>query len=216
MKRIGSYLITGICCLLIGIIICLVIFISLGSQNPFSKKLINEEKTVNVIVMQEELRDLGFLVTEEYLCTVVEDSEDHLTDYWGNAIWGTGNRVIVSYDVTVSAGVNFEEVEVKFNEHSHKITITIPHSELFETPNIDLESQHVYLEEHGAFSPRNDSDDFNDMLSDISETALERAEERNIYERADNNAVEMITNLVTSSIAGVEDFEDYTVEVKFK
>ncbi|MCQ2515432.1 MAG: DUF4230 domain-containing protein [Saccharofermentans sp.] len=214
MKKIRSTLIIALICLLVGVIITLSIILAVKSAQAKAEALLNEETSVNVILMEEQLRETGFLVTEEYLVTLIQDNEQHIDDWNGNPIWGTSSRVVFSYDALVRAGVNFENVEVRVNDRRNTITIYIPDAEIYGDPSIDPESYHLYVDDFGIFSSGFSVNDFNDMLGNLQDEAKNRANEVGIIDRANVNAETMITNMVQSIISGIEEYNGYQVVIE--
>ncbi len=215
MKKLRSTLTIIVICLLLGVVITLSIILAVKSAQARQASLISQQTTVNYILMEEELRETGFLVTEEYMVTLVQDNEQHTNDYWGNPIWGTSSRAVFSYDALVSAGVNFEDVHVRVNDRRNVITIYIPEAEIYGDPSVDPTSFHSYIDESGFFSSGFNMDDFNSMLENLQAEAKVRAFQLGILDRANDNAEVMITNMVQSIISGVEEYEGYEVVVEF-
>lgn len=215
-RSIGSTFILIVICLLVGVIITLSIILAVKSSQARQAALISEQTTVNYILMEEELRETGFLVTEEYMVTLIQDNEQHTNDYWGNPIWGTSSRAVFSYDALVRAGVNFENVNVRVNDRRNTITIYIPDAEIYGDPSVDPTSFHSYVDESGVFSTGFNMDDFNNMLGNLQDEAKVRAYQLGILDRANENAETMVTNMVQSIISGVEDYEGYQVVVEFQ
>lgn len=214
-KKFTSILITAVICLLVGVIITLSIIIGINNHAN-DRELLNEESTINVVLMEEQLRDAGFLVTEEYLVTLIQDNEQHESDWWGNEVWWTSSRVVFSYDALVRAGVDFANVEVRVDEHRRTITIYIPEAQIYGVPEIDPDSYQLYLDESDLFSTGFNMDDFNTMLGTLQEEAKIRAAQVGILDRANENAINMVTNMLDGIICGVDEYNDYQVNVEFQ
>lgn len=216
MKKINSTLVISLICLLAGVVITLSILLGIKSAQANRAALSNEATTVNVILIEEEIRETGFLVTEEYMVTLIQDNEQHANDYWGNSIWGTSSRAVFSYDALVRAGVNFEDIQIRVNDRHRVVTIYIPDAELYGDPIVDPDSFHLYVDESDIFSTGFNMDDFNTMLGSLRDEAKVRAYQLGILNRANENAETMVTNMVQSIISGVEDYEGYQVVVEFQ
>ena len=213
VKKIAIGIAVGLLAIVLVVAISFIAFVNLvknGSMpgvNPISR-----EGSQRVIVIEEELRNMGFLVTQEYLATIVNDEEDH-NEIFGQSIVGTSRRVIFSYDVEVSAGINFEQITVTVDEDGKQILVMLPYAEIYGIPSIDTDSFEKYLDEAGIFTSGFDIEDHNDMIEDIQDQAVDRAIEVGIIDRANENARELVNNLVYGMLQGIEGYEDYSIVV---
>lgn len=172
-----------------------------------------EVSTQNIVVMKEEMHNLGFLVTQDYLATILYDEEDH-QELLGVAVAGTSSRVIFSYDVDVSAGVDCEQIDIAVDDDDQVITVTIPYAQIYGIPSLDPDSFECYLDTSGIFSSGFNLADHNDMNEDIIELAIERAEENGIIDKANENASTLIYNMIYGMTSSMPGYEDYTVVVE--
>lgn len=215
MKAFKKFLIIlGISILAIILVVGLSLFafIRLLKSGNMPFNLITTTSTDRTIIIEEELHNMGFLVTQEYCATIIKDFAD-ASEFFGVSIPGTSRRAIFSYDVDVSAGVDFEDINVTIDDFNHEIAIALPAAQLYGEPVMSTDSFECYLDETGLFVSGFNLEDHNDMIDDILDSAEDRAIEIGILDKANENAREIVTNLVYGMIQGIEEYENYDVIV---
>ncbi len=147
--------------------------------------------TVNVETIQDGLQNMGTLITQEYYFTQVETytKEKNLLGFIPSS-----SEIAYSYDGTVTAGVDFEKIEVSKDEAAKTIFVNIPDSEI-QTVSIDKNTFKVYSEKDSLWNPMK-LEDYNVSLTEFEEAAKKKALESGIIERSDEQAKALIGNFI--------------------
>ena len=168
------------------------------------------EKEITSDIIEDGLRDMGFLITEEYYFTEVIGYSKVKKLFNLIKLGFTESYYIASYDGVLEAGIDFTEVKVEKNDYDKSIIVTIPKA-VIHSISIDPESFKLYDEKHGVGNPIS-ATEYNDSLIELEETAKEKALERGILKEADKNAKAIITNFVSS----LGTLSDYRVRINTK
>lgn len=167
--------------------------------------LVETEKTISVQVIKDGLRDMGFLVTEEYFFTELINYSSVKKLFKSIDLKITETNYLASYDGVVSAGVDFTKIEVDMDEEAKTIQVTIPKAMIYSTA-IDEDSFELLSEKNGLGNPVSAAD-FNNSLTELKSNANEKAVSRGTLERADENAKNIISNFISSLV----DTDEYAV-----
>ena len=177
--------------------------VSSGGKKLFDNvEIVKEEVTFDIQTVQDGLKNMGTLVTQEYYFTQVEE----YTNTKEALFLKSTAKFTFSYDGLVTAGIKCDDIQVTKDDEAHKITIAIPASEL-QNVEIDTESFKVYEEKNGVWN-KTDLSMYNEALDHYIKTAKEKALEKGILEKADENARRIIENFVNSLV----DTSEYTIE----
>ena len=87
---------------------------------------------------------------------------------------------------------------VEEDEDTGKITITIPDA-IITSNEVDTSTFEVYDENSNIFNPIKVTD-INESIDDIKASALEKAKEKGILEKAKENAKALVENFVSSIV----------------
>lgn len=175
------------------------------------EKLVEVEKQIGADVIQDGLRDMGVLITEEYYFTeVVSFSSVKKLFKTDISLKFTETNYLASYDGVVTAGLDFGAITVEKDEEKHRIRVQLPASEI-RNIDIDPESFTLYSERSGLGNPLSAAD-FNTSLVELEELARSKAVERGVLERADEHARALISNF----IGGLVDLSDYSLDIVSK
>lgn len=166
--------------------------------------LFQVESSISAEVIQEQLQDVGSLITEEYYFTEVV-SYSSVKKLWKIELGITESAFLASYDGVVTAGIDFTAIQVEKDEEKKQITVTMPEAEVLNV-DIDPESLQLYSEKTGFHNPIS-VEDYNASLVTLEEQAREKALDRGLLERANTNAEQ----LVRQFIGGLIDTSEYTV-----
>ena len=160
------------------------------------EKIVEVEKEITATTIQDGLRDMGFLVTEEYYFTQVigYSSVKKLFDLVELGI--TESRYLVSYDGVVTAGIDFSGIRVKKDTDAGILTVTLPRARI-RNVDIDMDSFELYTEKEGLGNPISVAD-YNQSLQELKKNAQDRALDRGILDKAEENAVRVVENFVRS------------------
>ena len=162
-------------------------------RDRFVEKLVEVEKEVTVEEISAGLRDMGVLVTEEYCFTDVV-SYSSIKKLFSIELGITESSYLASYDGVVTAGVDFTGITVEKDEDAGIVTVTLPAAEI-RSVDIDPASFCLYSEKTGLGNPISVTD-FNDSVVELESAAREKALERGILERSDENARKLVRNFV--------------------
>ena len=158
------------------------------------KKFITVEKKITAEVIEDGLRDMGTLLTEEYYFTEVTGFSSVKKLFNTIDLKFTESSYLVSYDGVITAGIDFDAIRVEKDEEAGKITIHMPPAEI-QSVMIDLDSFTLYSEKAGMGNPVSVTD-FNASLTELENTAKETALERGLLDRAEENAETVVRNFV--------------------
>ena len=159
------------------------------------EKLVTVEKEITADILRDGLRDMGLLVTDEYYFTEVV-SYSSTKKLWNIDLPLTESSYLISYDGVVSAGVDLTQASVKKDAEQKRVTVVLPAAAI-QYVDIDLESFMLYGEKQGIAN-RISAADFNESLVELEQTAREKAVERGLLTRADENARSIVRNFVGS------------------
>ncbi len=161
------------------------------------EKIIEVEKEITAEIIEDELKDVGLLITEEYYFTEVVSYTSNKT-LWHFDIPFTESAYLASYEGVVTAGVDFSMIGVQKNDETSSIVVSIPAAVILNV-DIDPESFILYEEKTGLGNPVSVRD-FNDSLVELENTARLKARERGVLDQADENARRMIRSLITGLV----------------
>ena len=161
----------------------------------------DEIVTINTQIIEDGLKDMGVLITEEYYFTQVEEYSSSKKVL----IFDSKSSFTYSYDGTVSAGIDCNNVKIAKDDEAKTVTITIPKADIVSV-NIDKESFKIYEEKEGLWN-KTGINDFNDSLIEFENAAKAKALEKGIIDKADEGAKKLIASFVDSLI----DSDEYTV-----
>ncbi len=159
--------------------------------------VVETEKVITAEIVEDGLRDMGKLVTEEYYFTEVvsfSSIKNYLSIDWKI----TESSFLASYDGVIHAGVDFTRIGVEKDEQGKTVTIRLPAAEIL-TIDIDPESLTVYSEKNGLGN-RITLEDYSSALQELEANASEKALEKGMLERADQNAEKLIRSFVASLV----------------
>lgn len=168
------------------------------------EKIITVEKEISSEVLQDGVRELGLLVTDEYYFTEVV-SYSSIKKLWKIDLGITESSYLASYDGVVRAGVDLSDASIEKNDVQKRITVTLPAAEITSI-DIDPETFQLYSEKAGLGNPIS-AEDFNNSLVELEATARDKALERGLLDRADENAKALVRNV----IAALCDLNEYSL-----
>lgn len=171
------------------------------------EKIVEVEKTVTVETLEQGLNDMGVLITEEYYFTDLMSFSSIKrflkTDY---VLPFTESSYLVSYDGAVNAGLDLGAARIEKDDDQMRITVHIPKASI-QTVNIDLNSFQLREEKNGIGN-RLSVQDFNTSLQELEDGARQKALERGLLDKADENARAVITRFIGSLV----DLSAYALE----
>lgn len=166
----------------------------------------NVKITVNVETIKDGLNNMGTLITQEYyfsqIATYTKDKK--ILNFINSTAGFT-----YSYDGSVTAGIDFEKVEIKKDEDAKMIIVELPHSSI-QTVNIDTSTFKVYSEKESLWN-KIKLEDYNLSLGEFEEAAKKKALDNGILDKSDEQAKTLIVNFIQN----FPNVSDYGIEVKF-
>lgn len=170
------------------------------------EKIVRTEKVITAETIQDGLRDMGFLLTEEYYFTEVVSysSIKKFVIEWSF----TESSYLASYDGVVAAGIDCSRITVEKDDENKTILISVPKAQA-RPADIDPNSLVVYSEKEGAGNHIS-IEDYNNSLIELEKAAEKKAVERGVLDRANANAERMIRSFVGSLV----DLSSYTLTIQ--
>lgn len=166
-----------------------------------------ENETVPVITsttIKDQLSGMSELVTQEYTYRNADRRESSETWIFGWTRPFSSKSILITYDGTIKAGIDFSMIDVSVDEDEYVITIDVPDSEI--TDNyIDQGSIQVLEVKNGLFNEVT-FDNYNEFVSDQKEVMREKAIEHGILEKANEEAANLVKNFI-SVIPGIENYQ---------
>lgn len=163
------------------------------------------EKEITTDIMEEGLRDMGFLVTENYWFKEVTTIDSTKTVLW---VMKANSKVIMGYEGELLAGVDFGQITVSKDEAGKKLIVNMPEAKILAC-DLDLESFELYEEDVSRWNMIS-AKDYNGSLKELEECAEERALDRGILEKAADQA----EVLIRSFIEGLTGSGTYSIEFR--
>lgn len=162
--------------------------------------LVKEEETVVLETVQDALKAMGELTTEEYAFTEVI-TYSNLKQFLGIDLPWTETNYIASYDGVIHAGIDFTAIKVAGEQRDDGVhlTVTLPKAKIQST-EIDPNSFVLYSEKTGLGNPLSASD-FNQSLTELERDAQKNAIDKGVLDRADEQARLLIERFIQSVLA---------------
>ena len=161
------------------------------------EKLVEIEKEVTIEEIRAGLSDMGVLLTEEYCFTDVV-SFSSVKKLFNLELGITESSYLATYDGVVAAGVDFTAIRLSRDETQNRITVTVPKAQILYI-DIDPQSFRLHSEKAGVGNPVSAAD-FNDSLVELEQTARQKALDRGILDKADENARRIIRTFVSGLV----------------
>lgn len=171
------------------------------------EKLVEVEKTITSQILQDGLRDMGVLITQEYYFTEVIQSSS-VKQFLKMDIPLTQTSYLATYDGVITAGIDLTQVRVNKNNDANIITVSVPMSTV-QNVDVDPNSFKLYSEKSGIGNPLSVSD-VNRSLIELENNARATALQKGLLEKADRNAETVIRNFIGSLV----DTTQYAVNIE--
>lgn len=166
----------------------------------------DDHETLPVITsstIEEQLNGLSELVTQEYTYRNADRRESSETWIFGWTRPFSSKSILITYDGTIKAGIDFSKIEIDVAEETKTITIKIPESTI--TDNyIPQDSIEVLEVKDGLFNEVT-FDNYNDFVSEQKAAMEKKAIEQGLLEKANDEAKTLVENFV-SVIPGIENY----------
>ncbi len=172
-------------------------------HDGFSLTTVNT--SISAEVIQDGLKDIGELITEEYYFKEVV-SYSSIKQFLGLDLGITESSYLAGYEGVIKAGIDFTKITVSKDEDHKVINVALPKAEILSS-EIDPDSFELYSEKEGWGNPISVTD-YNQSLSELKSKAESSAAERGVLEKADENARLIIRNFILTLL----DDASYTVQ----
>ena len=166
--------------------------------------------------IESGLKQIGELNTAEYYFTRTETVEDSkkidLTSIGIDFIADiplTSNSFTYSYDGSIKAGIDFAQIEVNVDKDAKVITVLIPKSRITGS-EVDPDSYQFYEIKNNILNPIS-PEDYAVSFADLIHKEEERAVKEGLLDKADDNAMKILKNFVSSYSS-----DSYVITVKTK
>ena len=163
----------------------------------------NEAPIITSSTIVEQLNGLSELVTQEYTYHNADRRESSETWIFGWTRPFSSNSILITYDGTIKAGVDFSKIEINVTEATKTIIIKIPESTITDN-NIPQDSIEVLEVKNGLFNEVT-FDNYNDFVSEQKVVMEQKAIEQGLLEKANVEAKALIENFI-SVIPGIENY----------
>lgn len=155
------------------------------------------------------LKDVGKLVTQEAYVTIVKDSKEHRTFFKLFKLPFTESRRVFSYTFVVQASINFENIDLAFDDDNQKVIVKLTKAEISNVSDLK-QSLNIYLDDESLFS-NIDLNEHNDAMISMTEEAKKTAINNGILTAADDNAKVLIEKMIKSD----RKYKDYEFVFKY-
>lgn len=160
-----------------------------------TKESWKEEKiTISTEIIEAELRNMGQLITQEYIFTQAETYEKK--EYIGPLV--STAKMLYSYDGVVYAGLECSEITVTKDDEQKVIYVTVPKSKITSV-DIDYDSFKEFESKQGLWSKIKIAD-VNKSLQEFKKSAEDNAVKKGVLDNADRNAESIIERFVRAFI----------------
>ncbi|MCR5371184.1 MAG: DUF4230 domain-containing protein [Clostridium sp.] len=174
--------------------------ITVQQKTSANAGLVETKRELNVETIEDGLRDMAFLITQEYYFTELL-SDKKVNTFFGFEMGITEESYTVSYEGSVTAGIDLARAEVRCDEDTKTVTVILPPVEV-KDPMVDPGSVQVYNEKHSIFNTFSETERA-EALARLKEDVREKAEKKDIRKKAGDSAERTVKNVVRS-IAGPE------------
>lgn len=175
-----------------------------SASKLYNKDNVKVEVKIDTKVIEDGLREMGTLVTQEYYFTQLEEYTN-TEKFW---IFDSTASFAYSYDGVVAAGIDCSKITVVKDDEQKIITIKIPKAQITSV-TIDNDSFKKYEEKNGLWN-KVTTDKFNDSMATFKQKAQENAVSRGLLDNADESAEKMILSFA-KSVSAADDYSIVTV-----
>ena len=171
------------------------------------------EPEVTTTTILNSFEDMADLVTQEYVFSGVGQFSDSGRKLFGWDVPLTGKSFLVTYQGSVTAGIDFSEIDVRLDDDVQRITVLAAEPTVLSSI-IDPASVEQYDQ---SFNPINQIsvDDVATFLSEATDSHRMEAINGGLLARAEAQAEALLTNQVGATIRGT-DLEEYEIAFQWK
>ena len=180
-------------------IVALVIFVAGMFTNQWLYDL-KEKQEISTDYISGKLEDVGELTTQKLTYT------GYITLSKGKIPFINKNGFSMKYTATMRAGMEFAEFDIRVSENS--VVVKIPHADVLDV-KVDSETIEFYDEKFSLFN-KYGKEGTAEAITLAEKDVLENAEYSELLQRADENAEELIHQILDGAVG------DRDVVVSFK
>ena len=200
---------------LLGILIISLILVSLVCTTIFLISKVNKlnkelEKEKSLYVEKIEFKNVGKLVAQEAQVRVVKNYQNDRDFLKLFNFPFTKYVYIFSYDIEVSAYVDFTKITQDEDVENKVIIINLPHSKLNDNSTIIQDSKIKWYDNKNLFNSVN-PDQIDEFQKEMIKEAETQAINSGILKRADNQAQLLIKSMVKSN----KSYQEYNVKFNY-
>jgi len=165
------------------------------------------KETVPVITSQQLKEQVGALMeltTQKYIYTNADERSTEETWIFGWTLPFSSNKLLITYDGTIKAGVDLSEASIEVDEGEHLISIVLPPSKILDH-NIPQDKISVVEIRDGLFN-KVTIDDFNQFVSEQKVVMEEKAIGMGLLEEADKEA-QSILKAFLEVLPGMDNYQ---------
>lgn len=160
--------------------------------------------------------EVKYIVTKADIREIIEISELNTVEYTYNSIVRVTKLdkksneepwYAVSYNGTITAGIDFSNIDININDESRTISITVPKAEIQST-NVDIKSLEYIFAKDKYDKDSVAADAYSRACDDLKEKAEQNSD---ILKLAEENAISAIEGLLEPWLSQMEN--GYTVNV---
>lgn len=133
---------------------------------------------------------------------------ENQSTFYGWKVPFTDKKFIVTYDGTISAGVDLENLDIKIDAHT--INIKVPQAKIL-SHEIDEKTIKVFDEKNSIFNPIK-VEDYKDFSADQKELVEKDALDKGLLQEANNKALTAIKDILNVD----ELLREYEIKVTMK
>ena len=189
--------------LLVVILVAALAVIAVIYKDSIPTQIVDEKVEITDQEVMEKLVSVSDLVTYSFEFDNTTEVKN-TRKVFGYDVPFTTNTVTIKYSGIIKVGYDVSAMKSKVDNDNYKIYVTLPEAKV--TDKYLYEDKLQYSEKNNIFNPIS-SDKISECLEDILNTELQRAEAQGIYDKAEENAKNIITDILSV-------YNDYTVVFK--
>lgn len=150
------------------------------------------------------LQDIGELATQAGYYTNVNMITNPNRTIAGIPMPGTSSKAIMTYQGTIKAGIDFDQIQVNIDDEEKLVSLALPAPRILSN-EIDLNSFEKFDENNSIFNPIN-VENYNQSLIEMKTKAETQAIENGILDAAKSNA-EVLIQSMFKNVDGAEEYK---------
>ena len=173
-------------------------------SGKFSQGIVNEEKEINTVVLENRLVDIAELATLDYHYKDLGEYSDS-KDLKGIKIPFTTSHFFVTFEGDIKMGIDASDINIE--KTTDGFSVTVPEAKIL-SHEIDENSVEVFDEKHGVFNKLT-VDDYNQFYASQKTRIENEVLEKKYVEEAHAKSIELVKNILS-------EFESEDVKIQVK